>query len=123
MPRASNPSRGERFRAATLEHFDLSDSEAEILTEAARTLDLLDQLAEVIERVGPTSTGAAGQLVVNPAVAEARQLRITLHRLLAALNLPDDAGESVPSGHQLRSKAGNAGRWAGHVKAVSAGGN
>lgn len=105
--------RGARFWRATVADFELTKGELQLLEEAARTLDQLDQLAAVIAQDGATVTGSAGQTVLNPAISEARQQRLTLHRLLAALALPDDEGATVPTGHQLRAVTANRARWDG----------
>lgn len=105
--------RGARFWRVTVNEYELSPGELHLLAEACRTLDQLDALAESIAQDGATVTGSAGQTVVNPCIPEARQQRLTLHRLLAALALPDDEGATVPTGHQLRSVTANRARWDG----------
>ena len=106
--------RGRSFWAATIGVFDLSDSEFEILAEVCRTLDTLDSLAGVAERDGPMVVGSAGQPVLNPALTEARGQRIVLHRLLSALELPDEAGApAVVSSRSASGKAAARARWAG----------
>lgn len=105
--------RGARFWRATVADYELSPGELHLLAEACRTLDTLDALADVLAVDGPTTTGAAGHVVVHPCVSEARQQRLTLHRLLAALALPDDEGATVPTGHQLRAVTANRARWDG----------
>jgi hypothetical protein len=56
--------------------------------------------------------GSAGQLVLNPTVAELRQQRLALHRLVASLRLPNEEGGSVSLGRQEAAGA----RWRGHIK-------
>ena len=96
--------RGTEFWRSIADEFELSDSEAQLLREACKTLDTLDDLAEAVERDGVTVLGSTGQTVVHPAVTEARQQRLVLHRLVAALQLPDDA--AIPTGETLRAIAG-----------------
>jgi hypothetical protein len=108
--------RGRRFWRLTTERFDLSDGELEVLTEVCRTLDNLDRLDAAISRDGVTVAGSAGQTVVHPAVTEARGQRALLHRLVAALALPDEDGATVPTAGTLRAKRAASVRWAGHVK-------
>jgi hypothetical protein len=66
---------------------------------AVRAADMLDRLATVIDRDGPTIDGR-----MHPAVRESRQQQIVLARLLAALRLPngDEADQHRP---QRRSGA------------------
>lgn len=102
--------RGARFWSTITEAFELSDPEHELLAEACRTLDDLDRLAESVATVGAMVTGAAGQPVVNPALTESRGQRLALHRLLSALDLPEDA--AVPDAVTLRNRQANRTRWA-----------
>ena len=108
--------RGRRYWRNVQGVYELSDSETQILTEVCRTLDDLDRLAESVAQDGAMVQGSAGQPVVNPALSEVRGQRAILHRLVAALALPDVEGAAVPTGHQLRAVAANRARWSGHVK-------
>lgn len=108
--------RGARYWRTVVGDYDLSDSERELLLEVCRTLDNLDALATAVASDGATTRGAAGHVVVHPALTEARGQRALLHRLVAALGLPDDDGESVPTAHSQRGSAANAARWRGHVR-------
>lgn len=106
--------RGRRFWRSTLAEFDLSDAEREILAEACRTLDDLDRLAEMVKDHGPMVTGSQGQPVLNPALTEARGQRLALHRLVAALQLPDADDAPIPTAVQMRGKKAAQTRWRGH---------
>jgi hypothetical protein len=53
--------------------------------------------------------GSAGQLVMNPAIAEARQARQAVAKLLGALQLPDEEEEP-------RSEAGRRGQRAARAR-------
>jgi hypothetical protein len=61
-----------------------------LLVQACRLVDLLDGLHAVVERDGPVLTAPDGAVRVHPAVVEARQGRIALARLVAALRLPGE---------------------------------
>lgn len=63
--------------------------EEAIVLEACRTADVIDDLADVIEKAGVMATGSTGQVVVHPAVPELRQQQAAFSRLLTALNLSD----------------------------------
>lgn len=67
-----------------LAEYVLEEHELALLREACRTADLLDQLDTVARQYGPL--GADGK--AHSAVVEARQQRICLARVLAALRLP-----------------------------------
>jgi hypothetical protein len=90
-----NPSRGEAFRARVAADYDLKPDELELLTEAARMLDLLEALHDAVQEDGPLIRGAKGELVTHPAAVEARQVREALRKTLHALGIPDAEGEHV----------------------------
>lgn len=104
-PRAPNglKARGKRFWAEILEEFELSNAEMTILHEACRCLDRLDALTAQITADGVTTTGSMGQIVVHPAVQEARQQQLALDRLIRALGLPPD--EERPPLHVMGTEA------------------
>ena len=77
---------GRRLWRDIVTRFDLAEAEVAILREAARTVDQLDRLDEVVRRDGVTTPEGRP----HPALVESRQLRITLARLIAAMRLPDD---------------------------------
>jgi len=103
--------RGRRFWRDTVAEFDLSGAELHLLQEACRTLDDLDRLAGMVEQYGPTVTGSQGQPVVNPALTEARGQRLALHRLVSALALPDDDGQTTPSAVSTAARKAAQARW------------
>ncbi len=78
-----------------------------MLHELCRTLDVLDDLAAVVQRDGPMALGSTGQVVAHPAVQEARLQRLVLARLAAVLCLPDpDSQPERPGGYQTASERG-----------------
>lgn len=92
MPTDITPSsRGAIFKASVIGRYELQDHEVVLLDEIARTMDDLDALAAHVESAGHTIAGR-----VNPSLVEARQMRIALARLVAALRLPEDDEENVP---------------------------
>jgi len=91
--------------------FTLERDELELLAETARTMDEIDKLAAVILRDGVTAVGSTGQPRAHPAVAEVRQHRLALSRLLAALALPAVDGSTIRTPTSLR--AANASRSRG----------
>lgn len=76
--------------SSVVDEYDLEEHERALLAQAARTVDLLDELDKAVRREGAMVTGPQG-LTAHPAAREARAQSITLARLLAALRLP--AGE------------------------------
>jgi hypothetical protein len=87
--------------SAVLEDWELEPHELALLTEITRTVDMLDQLAGIVATDGPIIESNTGPRA-HPALVEARQLRITLARLYAALRLPD--GEQGHEGQGRRQR-------------------
>jgi len=83
---------GLRVWRAITSGYELADQELVLLTEAARTVDLLESLEAEIQAAGAIVESPQGRKA-NPAVVEARQQRLTLARLLAALRIPLDEGQ------------------------------
>ena len=81
---------GKRLWKAVLDEYELEEHELLLLREAVRTTDTLDALELLVQAQGAVVTSPQGEKA-NPALVEARQQRIALARLLAALRLP--AGE------------------------------
>jgi len=67
--------------------FELTEHERALLVEACRTADALTVLDAVVRAEGPLLDGPQG-VRAHPALTEARQQRIVLARLVAALRLP-----------------------------------
>lgn len=115
-PPAGLAARGTAYWQSVVTVYEISPSELAILIEVCRTLDDLDRLAEAISRDGATVLGSTGQTVVHPALTEARGQRLALHRLVAALALPDAEGDTVPTTGTIRGKGAARARWAGQTK-------
>ncbi len=89
---------GRRLWGAVVQEYELEEHELLLLREAARTADLLDELEKRIKAEGAVIESPQGEKA-HPAVVEARQQRIALARLLAALRLPageEEAGDRRP---------------------------
>lgn len=87
---------GRRLWSSVLAEFELDEHELALLREAVRTVDLLDDLAAAVGRDGPLVESPQG-VKAHPAAVEARQQRIALARLLAALRLPSRRGRRRPA--------------------------
>lgn len=83
-------SAGRKLWLSVVDEYDLDEHERALLLEAARTVDALDLLDAEVRRDGAVVPSPQGDKA-NPALVEARQQRIALARILAALRLP--AGE------------------------------
>lgn len=90
----------------------LDSRELHLLMRACRVEDELVALEKVIDRDGETTKGSRGQIVVHPALSEARQLRLVQLRLLSALEMenPASAGaRATPASKRAKRAAGS--RW------------
>lgn len=83
---------GAKLWRDVLSRYELEHHELALLREMTRTVDLLDKLATITAREGLLVEGPHGSKP-HPAVVEARQARIALARLTAALRLR--AGEEM----------------------------
>ncbi len=111
-PPADLSVRGRAFWRSTLTTFELSGVELELLKECARLLDECESLRSAVDRDGVTVCGSTGQTRVHPALAELRQHRLALGRLLAQLALPDGEDGHLLSPSQARGRKAAQARWA-----------
>jgi phage terminase small subunit len=111
--------RGGRFWQQAVDQYGMTPTEVEILTEVCRTMDSLDSLATMVAEDGPKVTGASGQVAVHPAITASTGLRVTLHRLLCALGLPDSDGQTLGSVQTTHARTAAAARWEGHTSRLS----
>lgn len=87
---------------SVLADFDLEEHERALLVEAVRTVDLLAELDQAVKAEGAVVNSPQGRKA-NPAAVEARQQRIALARLLAALRLPSgDEGDKQATARPQR---------------------
>ncbi|OBI08628.1 hypothetical protein A5715_00590 [Mycolicibacter heraklionensis] len=100
--------KGSDLRKAVLETYELAEHELVLLDDAAATVDLIQELSDQIERDGLMTE--AGR--VHPAVAEVRQQRITLARLLVALRIPTDTDDVRQAGASRTQRRGLRGIYA-----------
>jgi len=91
-PRGLSPA-GRKLWDAVNGDYELESHELLLLENAARTADLVAQLQARIDKDGPVSPEGK----THPAVAEIRQQRITLARLLVALRVPSGDEEARPT--------------------------
>jgi hypothetical protein len=97
-PPAGAQRAGKALWNAVLDEYELEEHELLLLREMVRTVDVLDDLEAWVAQDGVMLGSSQGERA-HPALVEARQQRITLARLQAALRLP--AGEEE-SGDQRR---------------------
>jgi len=81
---------GEALWSAVLDRYELEHHELLLLREIVRCVDDLDRLANLSARQGAITANGG----IDPAIAEARQMRITLATLIGALRLPAEDEEA-----------------------------
>lgn len=94
-----------------LAKYELEEHELMLLREMTRTVDLLDKLAAITAREGLLVEGPHGSKP-HPAVVEARQARIALARLTAALRLPAGDETDQAKGRRPQRRVGVRGIYA-----------
>jgi hypothetical protein len=104
--------RASHFWLSTIERYDLSGVELEVLREACWLLDECEGLRAAVTRDGTTIAGSRGQTRVHPALGELRSHRLALGRLLAQLALPDEDGRALVSAAGSRARTAANARWA-----------
>ena len=97
--------------AALPPDWEYDQRELAILEAAARQGDDNAALQRAIKRDGATVTGSIGQRKLNPAMAELRQGRLALSRLLGELSLPDEASEKGQTAAGQRGLRAAKVRW------------
>lgn len=103
--------RGSRFWQATVERWDLSGPELELLGEACRRLDRVEVLRALVESDGFMIEGSKGQLVMHPALAQERAEIGLASKLVGQLQLPDEDGSVVATPLQARARRAAQSRW------------
>src|SRR3954451_15825836 len=96
-PPRGAPRAGKALWDAVLDEYELEEHELLLLREMVRTVDTLDALEARVAADGVLLGSSQGERA-HPARVEARQQRITLARLQAALRLP--AGEEEEGGQR-----------------------
>jgi len=89
-------SAGLKVWAAVCDEFELSEHESALLRETCRCIDTLSDLQKVLDRDGlMVRVDFEGPLRLNPCLAEQRQQRLVLAKLVAALDLPRGLTEGI----------------------------
>lgn len=107
MPRGLNAA-GKALWKATIEEFDLADHELAQLEEACRTRDRIRDLDAAVEADGIMIGSSQGSRI-HPCIAEARQQRLALARMLATLQIPG-LDDDLPAARGARGVYSGKGR-------------
>ena len=91
--------------------FELDPRELALLEQACRIADRIAELEAIVEKRGLTTRGSTGQTVIHPAVAEIRQHRLALQRILGSIGL--DTGDVAEKTGAASNRARHAAqtRW------------
>ncbi|WP_053062085.1 hypothetical protein [Rhodococcus sp. ARP2] len=84
------------------EKWEWDSREVALLALIESQADTIEKLDQTITEDGLTATGSTGQTRLHPAVTEVRLARSALAKLLAQLQLPEDA---AAGGSQLSAKS------------------
>jgi hypothetical protein len=93
--------------------FEGEPGKIELLTQAAKVVDVIAELDDHAAEAPLTVKGSTGQQVIQPTLAEARFQRGLLAQLLGRLGLPDTdeaAAEKAEKLSQTRRRAANSKR-------------
>lgn len=92
---------GRKLWDAGVEEFDWAEHELAMLEEACRTRDRIVDLDKAVEQDGVMLASSQG-MRVHPGIAEARQQRLTLARLLVSLGMPPLEEDVLPRARSVR---------------------
>lgn len=98
-------SAGRRLWDAGVSEFEWAQHELAMLEEACRTRDRIVQLDKRVEAEGLMLSSSQG-MRIHPGVAEGRQQRLVMARLLATLGIPPLAEDSLPPARGVRGVYG-----------------
>jgi len=90
--------------------YSFEPAELAVLGAACSQLDDIAALEQLVAEQGLTVAGSAGQTRVHPAIAEIRQGRVALTRMVGALALPDEAERPMTATSQKAKRAADL-RW------------
>lgn len=99
---ASLRAAGRRLWDSVADEYDLDEHEQQLLAQACRTADLIEQLDAAVRRDGPLMESPQG-VKAHPAAVEVRQQRIAFARLVGVLRLPTgETGDESASARKPR---------------------
>lgn len=117
---ASTEAASVRLIAAYEAEYDLDEAQRAALAVAGQHLDAAEQLDAAVREHGVMVKGSSGQLVANPAYAEARQQRIAAFAVLKTFMAADAGAAGVDAASLGQSDAGMAARSPASIKASKA---
>jgi uncharacterized protein with von Willebrand factor type A (vWA) domain len=97
----------EAIRAGLPPDVELDEREEALLDLARRQLLDVERAEADVESRGYLVEGSRGQAVINPSIAEVRQGRTALGKLLGSLDLPESTRDAVRGARRAAER-----RWA-----------
>lgn len=95
---------GKKLWQSSTDEFELAEFELSILEEACRTRDNIRDLDKAVRDDGVMISSSQGSRL-HPAIAEARQQRLTLARMLVTLQIPG-LDDDLPAARRVRGASG-----------------
>ncbi|WP_347757308.1 terminase [Agrococcus sp. ProA11] len=92
---------GRKLWKAVTDEFELPEHEAAQLEEACRMRDTITSLRKQVEKDGQMLASPQGKRL-HPAIAEIRQQRLALARMLATLKVPGLEEDGLPASRGVR---------------------
>jgi hypothetical protein len=115
VTRPTRPARlgaaGRRLWATLTDAYEFTPTELAVLAAACRQADDVALVEKVIADDGPVVPGSTGQPRLSAALAEARQGRLALGKLLAQLAVPDVADDRPLTARQRNARKAAQTRW------------
>jgi phage terminase small subunit len=91
--------------------WEFDGRDLQLLAQACRQIDVVAGLEAEIERRGLFVRGSQMQSRLNPAIAEARQGRLAVGRLLGLIHMPTDEDSKPVSAASERARKAAQSRW------------
>jgi hypothetical protein len=95
---------GKKLWASSTEEFELAQHELALLEEACRIRDYIRDLDKAVKDDGLMISSSQGSRL-HPAIAESRQQRMALARMLVTLQIPA-LDDDLPSAGKVRAATG-----------------
>jgi hypothetical protein len=90
-PPAGLKAKGKALFRAVIEEYDLRADEMALLASACRQVDEIGDMERILRKAPTMIPGSRGQMRPHPLLAELRQHRLALAKLLAQLDFSTDA--------------------------------
>jgi hypothetical protein len=101
---------GRRLWTRITAQYELEIHELQLLEAAARQLDAVAALGDIVGREG-LMVETPGGIKVHPAVAEGRMGRIAFAKLMGQISLPTEADERPMTAAQRQAQRAAQARW------------